>query len=233
MKNILVTIFVLAIFVLAIFVLSGCGSDFQIIESHLQTESIIFKGDRISATNVYGTLTITADKNNKRFLTLSGQDRTLSWMGDTVSVKLSKNNKVKFTGILGESMYGRLSCDANIKKIRYENGRGPTRVEMEEAQLHFETLETAEELFRIWDNAYDKEHNLHVWSNDGLYVNWSHVHPEYWIIPKKSYLSIQLFQTYVDGKMPSDLPGTQNEKIKVEYLTDEQVQKIKKSINWF
>ena len=85
--------------------------------------------------------------------------------------------KTRYRGSLG------LYCNTNVKKIRQKDvGRGPTRIIMEETQLHFDTLEAAKEWLGII--KFDKGLNRHGWSSDGLYIQWSYVIPEYWFFPK-------------------------------------------------
>jgi hypothetical protein len=142
-----------------------------------------------------------------------------------VRVKLTKG-KIKYR----DSLTG-FHCDTNIKKMRYENGEGYTRVKMGEAHLHFDDLKATKEWF---SPKYDEQYDPVVWSSNGLYINWEPVTPEYWIFPRQSYLSIELFQIYVGDNKPENLPGTQNDKITVEHLTDEQLKEFEKSVkSWW
>ena len=122
-----------------------------------------------------------------------------------------------------------LYCSANVKKIRQKDfNRGPTRVLMEEAQLHFDTLEAAKKWAGMLMLTFDKGLNRRAWSSDGLYIRWSYVIPEYWFFPKRGYLHIRILQLYVKGNRPTDLPGALNNKIKVERLTDDQLREFQK-----
>ncbi len=174
------------------FFLCGCNDGIANIQGKIDTENVMTVGDRISAVNDFGDLTITAGNGNKRYLTVSGNaPRTTGWLGDTVSVKL-KERKARYRGSLG------LYCDTNVKKVRIKGGGGePTNIKMEEAQLHFDTLEAAEEWVGLI--KFDETFNSHVWTSDGLYVRWEYVNPEYWIFPKRTYLYILVFQLYVGG----------------------------------
>lgn len=242
--------------------LSGCADNLSNPKEKIITENVMAEGDRIIAVNDCGELTITAGKANKRYLTLSGSGTHAIWLGDTVSVKLTEREK-RYCGSLG--LYCKLT---NVKKIRNKSGGGePTRIEMEEAQLHFDTLEAAKEWLGIV--KFDKGFNSHAWSSDGLYIRWEYVNPEYWVFPTQTYLYVLVFQIYVEGDKlalqqsegdtrfwygdnvlapypellkklekapvkigghkPSNLPDAQNDKIRVEHLTDEQLKKFEKS----
>jgi hypothetical protein len=210
---------------LMMFFLCGCNSSLSNTRENINTEGVMKEGDRIVATNPDGTLTITAGKDNVRYLTLSGKYRSVAWLGDTVCVKLTEGNIKYRNSLIG------FHCDSNVKKIRTEEGFGPTRVEMGEAQLHFDNLKTAKKF--LDPNAYDECCDPQLWSSDGLYINWGYVVPEYWFFPKQSYLDVELFQIYVDGSKSSDLPKARNDKITVEHLTDEQLKAFEKSVKPF
>lgn len=257
-------LFVISYLLLDIF-FCGCNSSLALNEKRI-TENVMNKGDKITAFNDYGELTIIAGNAGKRYLTISGNaPRTTGWLSDTVSVKLNARTK-RYRGSLG------LYCDTNIKEIRQKNAGGPTKVEMEEAQLHFETLEAVEDWLGLI--KYDKGFNQHAWSSNGLYIRWGYYTPEYWFFPKPTILHILVFQVYVGGNKlapqqsnditkfwygddglghypellkklekepvkigghkPENLPGAQNDKIKVEHLTDDQLKAFEKSVkSWW
>jgi hypothetical protein len=204
---------------LLMFFLSGCNSSLSNTKENINTESVIKESDRIVATNTFGTLTITAGKNNIRYLSISDKDREVAWTSNTVRVKL-----------LQDTLDG-LSCNTNVKKIRYPDGGGYSHVEMQESQLYFNNVDEAKEMLN--PKAYDEWHNPRLWSSNGLYVYWNPVNPEYWIFPKQSYINIKLFQINIDGKKPYDLPGAKDDKIKVEHLTDEELKAFEKSVKPF
>jgi hypothetical protein len=210
---------------LVVIVLSGCGSDLLLINVSPQAESVMTKRDRVVASTDYGTLTITAGQGNKRYITLSGNaPRTTGWMGDTVLIKLAKRRS-RYRGTL------ELYSNSSVKELRQKNAGGIDKVEMEEAQLHFDTLDAAKKWLGVI--TYDKGFSPRAWTNNGLYVRCSFYTPESWFFPKPTILHVQIFQIYIGGRKPASLPDSQNDKIKVEHITDEQLQNLKKSISWF
>lgn len=243
--------------------LTGCNSRLISNEKRI-AENVMNKGDRITVFNDYGELTITAGNDNKRYLTVSGTaPRTTGWLGDTVSIRLNERKK-RYNGSLG------LYCATNVREIRMKNGGGPTKVEIEEAQLHFETIDDVEKWLECF-KSFDKGFQYNTWSSDGLYIQWHFYTPEYWFFPTRTVLDVLVFQIYVGGdkvspypsengirywygnpeyysevlntqkpmpiyvggQKPSNLPDAQDDKIKVEQVDDEQLQKLKKSIRWF
>ena len=160
--------------------LGGCAGNLFSAKEKIETENVMSKGDRIIAVTHTGTLTITAGENNKRYLTVSGEEKGLesssAWLGDTVCVKLKESEK----------RYRGLYCDTNTKKIRNKiSGGEPTNVKMVEAQLHFDTLEAAKEWVRMAKKEFDERLSPHAWSSDGLYVRFDAVRPEYYFFPSK------------------------------------------------
>ena len=239
--------------------LSGCAGNLFTAKEKIETENVMVKGDRIVATfNDFGTLTITAGKDNIRYLTLSGTGRNITWLGDTARVKLKEEGK----------RYRGLYCNTNTKDFRCKDCyRYSSRVEMVEAQLHLDTLEAAKEWSRMAKKRFDEGFNPHAWSSDGMYVQWGMVCPEYLFFPPPCYLYVEVYQLYVDGNepasqqsegnarfgyennghlillrkpekgpvkigglKPSDLPYARNDKIRVEHLTDEQLKEFEKSV---
>jgi hypothetical protein len=171
-------------------VLYCCNSSLASNEKKI-TENVMSKGDRITASDDWGELTITAGKGNKRYLTVSGGAlHKKGWLGDTVSIRL-KERKKRYNGSLG------LYCDTNVKEIRQKGVEGVTQIKMEEAQMHFETLEDAKKW--VGHFKHDEGFNSDTWSRDGLYVRWLSSTPEYWFFPKRSYLRIVVFQIYIGG----------------------------------
>jgi hypothetical protein len=75
------------------FFLCGCNSSLLSDKEKINTENVMTPGDRIVAVNDFGMLTITAGKDNRRYLTVSGQGTHAIWLGDTVSVKLTERKK--------------------------------------------------------------------------------------------------------------------------------------------
>jgi hypothetical protein len=215
--------------------LCGCNSSLSNTKENIKTESVMKEGDRIVATNTFGTLTITAGRDNIRYLTLSGKDvRGGEWLGDTVKVKLTarktQDNKKPIE----------LVCNTNIKMLRSidetedsKNIYGPIRVEMtEEPYWNFDNLQSAKEVLN--PNSYKANYDPHIWSSDGLYIFWSYGAREYWFIPTPLTLYIRLSQIYIDREKASDIPpAPEYNKITVEHLTGEQLKELEKSVKPF
>ena len=161
------------------------------------TENVMTSGDRIVAVNDFGELTITAGNGNKRYLTLSGIGLGgREWVSDTVLIQLNERKK-RYNGSLG------LYRDTYVKKIRQKGTYGLSKVIIEEAQLHFDTIEDVLkwlEPFKSFEGRqYNFKHNYNTWSSDGLYIQWHTYTPESWFIPQRTVLYVLVFQIYIGG----------------------------------
>lgn len=83
--------------------------------------------------------------------------------------------------------------------------KGISRTVVEEAQLHFISLKGAEKWIAI--RRKFQGHQT-VWSNDGLFVQWS-------VSPSRSQIDVDVYQICVAGKRPLQLAVSQDDAINV------------------
>ena len=89
---------------------------------------------------------------------------------------------------------------------------GITRGVVEEGQQHFETPEQALK----WIDEHKSTKYVggrpfmhYAYRNDGLMVGWSKT-------PERKQLNVEVWQIYIDGKKPTKLAGSDDEKIVME-----------------
>jgi len=166
-------------------IVTGCFTS-HIPEVPAQNEIVMKKGMKISATNNYGTMTITAGK---------GMQRSFTWAGGTRTIIMMPRK---------ERWYGRFGI-MNPGYEKWEEHDGMTRPVVEEGQLHF----NSEEKMLSFIASYSDKDSI-VYNDNGLFIAWV----------KSSggggTLSVQLWQFYIQGKKPVKIPGSKNERIKVE-----------------
>jgi len=76
---------------------------------------------------------------------------------------------------------------------------------VEEGRQHFETEDEA----LRWLAA--RSFMPYVYRSDGLVVGWSKT-------PARRQLNVEVWQIIIKGEKPIDLPGSQDDKIRVEFL---------------
>ena len=144
---------------------------------------------RISATTDVGVITITSGEGLRRFYT---------WDGETRSVAL-KPRSTRWHGSLGLYYPG--------PGNHWSDHNGIRRGVLEEGQQHFESTEDALK----WIQSGPIRLFLRpVYTDTGLLVGW-HKDPH-----GRNQLSVEVWQIYVDGEKPLRLPGSMNERIRVE-----------------
>jgi hypothetical protein len=218
-----------AIVSLSFIVLAGCNTP---IPSY--NETVMSEGEKISITNEYGTMTITAGKWLKRCYT---------WDGETRCVIMEPRYP---------RWYGSMGLYYPGPGEHWRSNHGITRGVLQEGQMHFDTQEEAEAWLGLGYN-----HDC-IYTSDGLIVCYSKI-PErkqinvnVWqiYIDGTEFSKYQCTQTervgyydpemlppilkelnkkpvYVGGHKPENLRGNQNDKIKVEFPNsqkDEQKQ---------
>lgn len=119
--------------------------------------------------------------------------RSFMWEGATRSVKMSPRV---------ERWYGSLGIFCPGAGEHWKEHNGITRCVAEEGQQHFKSVEEAVEWIRslAW--------LPHVYRDDGLVVGWGKT------LPRKQ-LNVEVWQIFVNGKKPTHLPGSENDKISV------------------
>ncbi len=154
-------------------------------DTAVKSEIVMTEGMVITATNSYGVMEITAGKENVRNYT---------WNGGTRSAELIPR-KTRWNGSLGIYFPG----EGN----HWKEHDGITRAVLEEGQQHFETIEEAVEWIR------KENHWGYVYRDDGLVVGWDKM------TGAGGTLGASVWQVYINGKKPTSLPGSQNDKIVV------------------
>lgn len=149
------------------------------------TETVMTPGMSITARTDGGEMTIRAGEGFERFYT---------WDGATRSVKLWAR-KTRWLGSLGIYYPG--------PGQHWKSNGGITRGVLQEGILWFKT--TADAV------AWIRKHNSSsgcVYSSQGLVVAWGKV-------PERKQLNVDVWQIYVDGHKPTQLEGSENDKITV------------------
>lgn len=150
------------------------------------TEIVMNQGDRIVATNKYGTIQIEAGKDTIRYYT---------WNNATRKVRLS----VRY-----ERWYGSLGLYSSGGILdHFKENDGVTRAVVQEGQQHFKSIEEA----MNWiDTPYHNNIADLVYSNEGLVVGWSKT-------PSREQINVDVWQIYINGEKPTNLPDASDDKI--------------------
>lgn len=159
-------------------------------------EIVMNEGMQISFTNINGTMTITAGKGCRRYYTWEGATR----YRDLLPRK--------------ERWYGSLGLYAPGISGEWKEHTGITRGILEEGQLHFQNIEE----YNTWINSYGNSAQINVISDDGLVLGWKKEYP----YEPPGALYVHVWQIFIDGKKPTNLPGSQNDKIKIKYHVDKK-----------
>lgn len=121
-----------------------------------------------------------------------GTVRTYSWDGITRRVELTARPK---------RWYGSLGLYNPGESI--EEHKGITRALVSECQRHF----TSEQEALDWLNGpYHKKYL--VYNSNGLAVGW-------YLTPERNQLTVDVWQVYVNGKKPTNLPDANNRDLEV------------------
>ncbi|MGD9721183.1 MAG: hypothetical protein AB7O59_03900 [Pirellulales bacterium] len=143
-------------------------------------------GMKISATTPTGTITITAG---------NGLKRSYTWEGATRSVEMYPREK---------RWYGSLGLFFPGPGDHWEPHNGITRGVLEEGQRHCKTVDEALRWI-VENNSWCPT----VYRNDGLVVAWGKT-------LDRNQLNVSVWQFYIDGKKPTQLPGAKDKYIVVE-----------------
>jgi hypothetical protein len=228
---------------LLMFFLCGCNSSLSNTRENIKIENVMTEGMRITFTNDYGTMTVTADKGLKRYYT---------WEGATRDVTMWPRCK-RWHGSLG--MY------RPERAVHWRSNNGITSGVLEEGQQHFDSVDEALAWIKL---SY---HSKCIYTSNGLVLGWSKS-PDRRLL---KVLKVDVWQIYiggdklsecqwdadvrvwfypqnelpdilkevnkkavmVGGHKPSGLPGSQDNKIKIEYLTNKQLKEFEKSVKPF
>ncbi len=118
--------------------------------------------------------------------------RSFTWEGATRSVELYPRHS---------RWYGSLGLYFPGPGDHWAEHRGITRGVLEEGVQHFGTLPEA-------IHWIENQSVPCVYRDDGLVVGWSKT-------PERRQLNVEVWQILIAGKKPTQLPGSQNERITV------------------
>ncbi len=127
--------------------------------------------------------------------------RSYTWEGATRAVQMVPRPK---------RWYGSLGLFFPGPGEHWRDHKGITRCVTEEGEQRFKSVEEAQEWIkkRTWMPF--------VYRDDGLMVGWNKNFP-------RKQLSVEVWQILIDGKKPTQLPGSENQKIVVETVETETV----------
>jgi hypothetical protein len=125
--------------------------------------------------------------------------RSYTWEGATRSDELSPRQ---------DRWYGSLGIFGVGAGDHWKEHNGITRGVLEEGQHHFKTVREA----LAWLEA--RAYMDYVYRDDGLVVGWSKTLP-------RNQLNVEVWQLMIDGKKPTRLTGSRNDKIKVTQVETE------------
>jgi uncharacterized protein len=127
--------------------------------------------------------------------------RSYTWDGATRAVEMQPQ-KSRFFGSLGLFFDG--------ATVHWREHHGIARCSTQEGQQDFKTVEEAMKWIK------EPERMSPVYRNDGLMVGW------YKDLPRKM-LDVHVWQILINGKKPTRLPGSQDDKIVVETVAMKNV----------
>ncbi len=141
---------------------------------------------------------ITADTPAGQITVTAGKGlkRSYSWEGATRSVEMWPR---------AERWHGSFGLYCPGPGDHWRKHKGITRGVVEEGRQHFETEDEA----LRWLAA--RSFMPYVYRSDGLVVGWSKT-------PARRQLNVEVWQIIIKGEKPIDLPGSQDDKIRVEFL---------------
>lgn len=156
-------------------------------------EVVLREGARLSATTPSGTVGVVAGE---------GFARTYKWNGCSLESEMMARSQ-RWNGALGiydpagtgplGALFGKLfSC------------KGISRTVVQEAQVHFSEKIAAER----WIKDFSKQPFETVWSKDGLLVQWG-------VSASRQQLSMSVWQICISGQRPANLPGAEDEAIRL------------------
>jgi hypothetical protein len=204
---------------LSFILIGGCNGSVP-----ARNEIVMSEGQKVTATNQYGTITITAGKGLKRYYTWDGETRdVIMWPRED-----------RWLGSMGIYYPG--------PGYHWKSNHGIARGCLNEGQMHFDTQEEALAWLKEPYNQYS------TYTSDGLVVCFSktpgrkQLNVDLWQIYiggkiLSKYQCTQISRTwapfpdklpdilkelnkkpvYVGGHKPQNLPGSQDDKIIVEY----------------
>ncbi|WP_293627563.1 SH3 domain-containing protein [Salinisphaera sp.] len=182
-----------AVCVTALLLLGGCATGPRIVTPEPppipeggdavpeNNEIVLSDGTQIVADAPWGRIKIEAGP---------GLRRVYTWRGNRRGVILEPRSE-RFAGSMGIRYEGQPPV--------WEAADGITKVDVEEGQRRFETVDDA----MIWMQI---RRLRYAYTNDGLVVGWK---------TKGDTLTVEVWQFYIDGEKPTTLPGADNTRVAV------------------
>jgi hypothetical protein len=215
-----------------IILIFGCIYTYEISDSEIpnvpnKNEIVMSKGMKITATTPEGTIIVTAG---------NGLKKSYTWEGDTRSVIMWPR---------GERWYGSMGLYYPGPGNHWKEHNGITRSVVQEGQQHFDTAEEALEWLKLPrhnscvhnDNGLvvcskslsRKQLNVDVWQIfiggkiisenqediKRIEEDWQRFHERF--LKASEYARLRKI-CHIGGEKPKSLPGSQDEKIKVEFV---------------
>jgi hypothetical protein len=177
-------------------------------------EMVMLPMSQITATTPVGTITITAGE---------GFRRCYSWEEATGCVNLDARNE-RWHGSLGAASYGTLQF--------WRDYQGVDRGVTDEGQHNFSTIDE----FREWLLAEFGTVVINlvspVYRDDGLLVGWLKG-AGHGGLGHGGTLGVWVEQIYINGRKPTKLPGSQNDKIVVKMVDELPKDNMRKTFLFF
>ena len=152
-------------------------------------EAVLSDGMKICAKASNDSICISAIGQNKRSILWDGQDRSITLLP----------RKERWNGKLG-------LVSPNQPKNIWKGENGITRVLIEEAEIRYDSIESAIEAI----NFPGKEKYSVVYNDNGLLLTWHSSDS-----PEEKLLDLMVYQILIDGEKPKHLPGSRNEDIDI------------------
>jgi hypothetical protein len=162
-------------------------------QNETPSEIVMSDGMKICAADNNEHICVVADGDTKRII---------SWGGELHSINLVPRKK-RWHGELG------LTSPKQPYNI-WKTQKGCVRLLIREAQIRYNNIEHAVDKLRF---PFAKKKGWQIVYNDqGLLIMWHET-----ILPVCNTLDLSIYQILINGKKIAHIPGSQNDKINVEY----------------
>lgn len=164
-------------------------------------ELVLQEGSRLEVASPKGNIAIVAGK---------GLARQYQWDGCALDSQMQARTH-RWFGSLGA--YDPAGRSGKADFLKYPSCKGVSRTVVDEGQMHFPDLESAEEWIRRRPKSWTT-----VWTNEGLVVSWS-------VSPAQSEgisvggFSLDLKLLCIDGRRPTRLAGSSDGAVKLVHVS--------------
>lgn len=173
------------------FLVFGCVSFYGgSASSIIAQEMVLSPGMKICAVDNGSHICIVAGENNKRTISLNGKTQTIYLVPRT------------------ERWYGTLGLvSPNHPLNLWEDDKGVSMANIEEAQIHYKSIEAVE---KSLTNPFNKRWGGHeVYNDDGLSIHWKITQMQ----DRQNIFDLSIYQILINGKKPKKLSGSSNSQI--------------------